>query len=352
MGNTTKYEYGYLNKLTKTYIPFSGKEKYSITENEYDKNGNIVLTRQTVQKEDSSTAKYSITQNEYNGLGLLSKVTLSGTGSNEKNITQYFYNHDGIETEMRTGLSSDNDTSYLKTEYVYDSHNRLIRTKDSTGYNSGTITYDLNGNVLTNTDANGNITTNTYDALNRVLASNTVNPKDSKKNVSKSYKYDNMGRITETVSNDLTTTTFYDSLGRKYTEGEHNKNGYSVFRGYFYEGVSQYVSQELTGLYHLLFYSDKTYEYDSEMRVVKVKESGEETVSYTYDKNGNKKSETLANGVVSTYEYNNANRIVKLVNKRGNSTISSYEYSYYLDGSDACKKSDRKWYNRNNGIRV
>lgn len=52
--NTTKYEYGYLNKLTTTYTPFSGKEKYSITENEYDKNGNIVLTRQTVQKQDSS----------------------------------------------------------------------------------------------------------------------------------------------------------------------------------------------------------------------------------------------------------------------------------------------------------
>ena len=166
------------------------------------------------------------------------------------------------------------------------------------------------------------------------------NAKDYAKNVSKSYKYDNMGRITETVNNDLTTTTFYDTLGRKYTEGEHNKNGYSIFRGYFYEGVSQYVRQELTGLYHLLFYSDKTYEYDSEMRIVKVKETGEETVSYTYDKNGNKKSETLANGVVSTYDYNNANRIVKLVNKKDNSTISEYEYSYYLDGSDACKVTE------------
>ena len=73
------------------------------------------------------------------------------------------------------------------------------------------------------------------------------------------------------------------------------------------------------------------------MRVVKVKESGNETASYTYDANGNKKSETLANGVVSTYTYNKANRITKLENKSGNTDISSYEYSYYLDGSDACK---------------
>ena len=73
------------------------------------------------------------------------------------------------------------------------------------------------------------------------------------------------------------------------------------------------------------------------MRVVKVKESGNETASYTYDANGNKKSETLANGVVSTYTYNKANRITKIENKSGNTDISSYEYSYYLDGSDACK---------------
>ena len=73
------------------------------------------------------------------------------------------------------------------------------------------------------------------------------------------------------------------------------------------------------------------------MRIVKVKESGNETVSYTYDANGNKKSETLANGVVSTYTYNKANRITKIENESGNTDIKSYEYSYYLDGSDACK---------------
>ena len=241
---------------------------------------------------------------------------------------------------MYTGMSSENDSTYLTTNYEYDSWLRPVRTTDSTGYNSGTITYDLNGNVLTSTDANGNVTTNTYDALNRVLTSNTVNSSDSSKNVSKSYTYDSMGRITQTVSNNLTTSTIYDSLGRKYTETEYDGNGYSIFRGYFYEGVSQYVSKELTGQYHLLLYSSKTYEYDGEMRVVKVKESGEETVSYTYDANGNKKSETLANGVVSTYDYNKANRIVKLVNKKGNSTISIYKYSYYLDGSDACKVTE------------
>ena len=336
LGNTTKYEYNYLNKLTKTTVPFTdGKD--SETENTYDKRGNVIKVRQTVQAQDSDEVKYSITQNQYNALGLLTQVTLSGTGSSERNISQYFYNNAGVLTETRTGLSSETDTEYLTTNYEYDAWMRLVRTTDSTGYHSGTVTYDLNGNVLTTTDANGNVTTNTYDALNRVLTSNAVHPTDASKNVSKTYTYDSMGRIKKAVNNDITTTYQYDSLGRKYTESECS-NDYEVFRGYFYEGISQYVKQELTGKSHLLIYSNKEYAYDDEMRVVNVQESGNDITAYTYDAGGNKLTETMANGVVSTYSYNKANKVTGIVNTSGEMTISEYEYSYYLDGSDACKK--------------
>ena len=335
LGNTTKYEYAYLNKLTKTCAPFHG-EQYSITINEYDKNGNVILTKQTVQKQDSSEAKYSITQNQYNALGLLTQVTLSGSDSSEKNISQYFYNNAGIQTEMRTGLHDENDSEYLTTSYYYDAWNRLVRTEDSTDYNSGTVTYDLNGNVLTTTDANGNITTNTYDALNRVIASESVHPTDASKNVSMTYTYDNMGRLTETTSNDLTTSYTYDALGRKVTEAEY-RNDYSTFKGFFYVGVSQYVKQQIVGINNMLMYSNTGYVYDDEMRIIEVTENGTATVSYTYDVNGNKASETLANGVTSTYTYNNGGRITHIQNTSVNMPISEYEYSYYLDGSDACK---------------
>ena len=335
LGNITKYEYGYLNKVTKTYTPFNtksnGSVNYSVTENQYDKNGNVTLAKQTVQKQDSDTVKYSVTENQYNAQGLLTQVTLSGTGSSEKNITQYFYNNAGIQTKMYTGLSSANDTDYMTTNYEYDAWGHLVRTTDSTGYNSGATTYDLNGNALTVTDANGNVTTNTYDALNRVLTANTI-CSDTSKNVSKSYVYDNMGRVRSKTANGVQTSYQYDSLGRVYQERSAKS-----FKGYFYEGVSQYAKEQLVGINHQIIYSATQYEYDAEMRVIKVKESSNETASYTYDANGNKASETLANGVVSTYTYNGCNKITKLVTKSGNSTISEYEYSYYLDGSDACK---------------
>ncbi len=127
------------------------------------------------------------------------------------------------------------------------------------------------------------MTTNTYGVLNRVLTANTVNSKDSSKNVSKSYTYDSMGRITKTVSNGLITNTIYDDLGRKYTETASDGNDYAAFRSYFYESVSQYTKEQIVGINNLLMYSYTSYEYDGEMRLIKVKETGEETVSYTYE---------------------------------------------------------------------
>ncbi|MFQ7095338.1 MAG: RHS repeat-associated core domain-containing protein [Ruminococcus sp.] len=336
LGNLTKYEYGYLNKVTKTYTPFNtksnGSVNYSVTENQYDKNGNVTLAKQTVQKQDSDTVKYSVTENQYNAQGLLTQVTLSdGTSNGEKNITKYFYNNAGIQTKMYTGLNSTNDSDYMTTNYEYDAWGHLVRTTDSTGYNSGATTYDLNGNALTVTDANGNVITNTYDALNRVLTANTI-CSDTSKNVSKSYVYDNMGRVRSKTANGVQTSYQYDIFGRVYQELSPKS-----FKGYFYEGVSQYAKEQLVGINHQTIYSSTQYEYDAEMRIAQVKESGNLTATYTYDANGNKVSETLANGVVSTYSYNGCNKVTKLVTKSGNSDISSYEYSYYLDGSDACK---------------
>ena len=336
LGNITKYEYGYLNKVTKTYTPFNtksnGSVNYSVTENQYDKNGNVTLAKQTVQKQDSDTVKYSVTENQYNAQGLLTQVTLSdGTSNGEKNITKYFYNNASIQTKMYTGLNSTNDSDYMTTNYEYDAWGHLVRTTDSTGYNSGATTYDLNGNALTVTDANGNVTTNTYDALNRVLTANTI-CSDTSKNVSKSYVYDNMGRVRSKTANGVQTSYQYDIFGRVYQELSPKS-----FKGYFYEGISQYAKEQLVGINHQTMYSSTQYEYDAEMRIAQVKESGNLTATYTYDANGNKVSETLANGVVSTYSYNGCNKVTKLVTKSGNSDISSYEYSYYLDGSDACK---------------
>jgi len=332
LDNTTKYSYNGLGKVVKTLVPFtkdaSGNIVYSITENTYDKNGNVVLVKQTVN-EQSATAAYSYTANTYDAQGRLIQVHQYGDADDAETLAKYFYNADGVLTEMQTGASS---ADYLSTTYTYDAWDRLVTTNESTGYCSGSMTYDRNGNVLTSTDANGYVTTNTYDALNRVVSSETETG-NSSKDVSKSTYYNNMGQVSRTVCNGQTTWYTYDLMGRLIQESG------TQFTGYYYVGSSESLARTVTGKSNLLMYSTISYTYDSEMRLATVSTNGDLTATYAYDANGNKLSETLANGVITHYSYNNANRITDLVSTKNGETIESYHYTYYLDGSDAQKTS-------------
>ena len=87
----------------------------------------------------------------YDYLGNMTQTVLYGDGDT-KNYTQYFYDKDGLRTKMYTGMSSENDTDRLETLYEYDDHSNLVRTIERSNntetYNSGTLTYDLNKNVI------------------------------------------------------------------------------------------------------------------------------------------------------------------------------------------------------------
>ncbi len=89
MRNTTLESANGICKVSRTYTPFNTKtdgfSQLFYYKNQYDKNGNVTLAKQTVQKQDSDTIKYSVTENQYNAQGLLTQVTLSdGTSNSEK----------------------------------------------------------------------------------------------------------------------------------------------------------------------------------------------------------------------------------------------------------------------------
>ena len=276
LDNTTKYSYNGLGKVVKTLVPFtkdaSGNMVYSVTENTYDKNGNVTLVKQTVN-EQSASAAYSYTANTYDAQGRLIQVHQYGDADNAEILAKYFYNADGVLIEMQTGASS---ADYLSTTYTYDAWNRLVTTNENTGYCSGSMTYDRNGNVLTSTDANGYVTTNTYDALNRVVSSETETG-NSSKDVSKSTYYNNMGQVSRTVCNGQTTWYTYDLMGRLIQESG------TQFTGYYYVGSSESLARTVTGKSNLLMYSTISYTYDSEMRLATVSTNGDLTATYAYD---------------------------------------------------------------------
>lgn len=59
--------------------------------------------------------------------------------------------------------------------------------------------------------------------------------------------------------------------------------------------------------------------------------------TYRYDLNGNRNELCYSNGLTTDYAYNRANKVTELINKNGNTVLSSYRYTYYLDGNQETK---------------
>ncbi|MEM1485595.1 RHS repeat-associated core domain-containing protein [Oscillospiraceae bacterium PP1C4] len=121
-----------------------------------------------------------------------------------------------------------------------------------------------------------------------------------------------MGRLINQTESDGTVKTFaYDANG--------NRTGFTLQRG---------TTQEI----------NLTYAYDNLNRLIEVKKGSTVIVKYSYDVSGNRSLlEYPQNGVVTTYGYNDANLVTSLENKKGAAVLSSYRYTYYLDGNQKDK---------------
>ncbi|MGB8451563.1 MAG: hypothetical protein WCD89_04455, partial [Anaerocolumna sp.] len=145
-------------------------------------------------------------------------------------------------------MKTKTDRNGNTTSYTYDIHGNLLT--ETAGSDRITYTYDPKGNMLTMSDATGK-TTRTYDELGRVLKKtvpqigtvsfeydNTVDTDpgcygeiatDSKGNVTVKV-YDKAGRLSKVVGgNDITTYTYYDNGNRErviYNDGSKEEYTY------------------------------------------------------------------------------------------------------------------------------
>jgi len=116
--------------------------------------------------------------------------------------TKYIYDALGRKTEehQAKGSKADSSNYYSITKYTYDDAGNIldIKVKKNASAPETTLqqnTYDLLGNLITQTDANGNTTTYEYNALNKprritypgdeTIPENTV-----------TFQYDKAGRLT------------------------------------------------------------------------------------------------------------------------------------------------------------
>lgn len=124
-----------------------------------------------------------------------------------------------------------------------------------------------------------------------------------------------------------------DSLGRLLTEITTDAWG-TMEKAYGYDANDNITSFALTagGTQE----QSVIYQYDKQDRLWKVFEGGQTTTPtavYAYDDNGNRLSLEYDNGNSTLYQYNLANRVKEITNKRDTTTLSQYRYNYYLDGN-------------------
>ena len=178
--NTTKYEYDYLNRLTKVTLDpgttTNGVANKYETIYTYDGDSTRVAS---ISQTDGSVQSFTYVQ-----VGDQFKIaTMTDTQGNVTTInydpafgrtdvidpmgylTSYFYDIDGQLTKVQSpavnGVRSE-------TRYVYDSQGNVLQIVDGNG-NITSMTYDASGNQIERKDALGNTVTRVYDGKNQLL---------------------------------------------------------------------------------------------------------------------------------------------------------------------------------------
>ncbi len=355
-GNVTTYNYDEFNRLKSVVNPKGEATSYT-----YDLNGNKL----TQTDGNGNTTVY-----QYNAANKLIKKTDPKGETSKAGTESYTYYADG---SMKTQVDRKGKTTY----YEYDNFGRLLSR--STDSSSVSYTYDKNGNQLTMTDSTGT-TVRTYDELGRVLSKEvpvfgkTLYTYDIIEGVDQGFTgektldpkgnttlkiMDKAGRLSAVTADGKTTVYGYYGNGSKKSVSYPN----GVTENYTYYGnnlLKELINRKADGS----ILDDYTYTYDAANnqtskhefvngidkgttsftydglnRLDTVSEPGK-TTAYTYDKAGNRLTETVKNGketVTTVYTYNEQNRLTKTVANKGGET-ERIVYRYDANGNMLSKE--------------
>jgi RHS repeat-associated protein len=270
----------------------------------------------------------------YDELAKLTQTTEPPAGPGT-GVTRHTYDANRNRTEQEDARSN-------AVEMQYDELGRLTAMVQPGGLTTARD-YDANGNVLVLTDPKGQTVTSTYDEWNRLKTKvYAFAPGDTYRPwrwiVSIAYHYDandNVLRIEETVAsgsdpppsapNQVTTRT-YDDFDRMLSEQVTLPDGgtKTVSYTYFKNGNRKTVMDPAGIVTH--------YTYDGQNRL-ETMTTPEGVTTYTYWPDDLLKTVTYPSGVVSSYGYDLADRLTSLESRQGATVVSSYAYTYDANGN-------------------
>lgn len=197
-----------------------------------------------------------------------------------------------------------------------------------------TASYDGNGNLTKTTDANGECFYYKYDALDNVIMSY------SESNQAPTiYQYDKKGqKIKEILPSQHQRVYEYDGNGNLtiHTDEESNKTvyEYNLFDqpssiAYADDRKVIYRYNKAGQLVELRDWNGATlFESDALGRLTKLTDHNGYSVTYSYDKAGNKLSMLYPDNSIAKYAYYRNNQLKSVTDAGGTST----DYTYYLNG--------------------
>ena len=316
-GRAVVFEYDNSNNLI-TVINCNGV----MTEYTYDDNGNIltVKTGDAVQGGLVNIKPYCV--NTYDEKG---RVLSQDDGIDTNLLTYFKYNKD----EDGNFIVDIFDRNGNNRQHVYDKLGNLIKIVDELGH-STTMTYDINNNLITQTNAlgktveykydeNGNtsekvdeegITTFLkYDQRGNLLSIKNLNGEEV------TYEYDDNNNLIKVIDQKKLVTTYeYDENGFLLVK----KTGDIVTRTVYEKGLLKYSMNDADE-------NVTSYEYDCYGRLIKTGLQNQNSSELEYDLIGNIISEKTPLGGIKQYEYDCYGNKILYVDERGNKT--SYEYN-------------------------
>ncbi len=286
-GHRTELRYDALNRLVKTIFPDG-----TVQSTAYDALGRKISETDQANR----TTRFG-----YDEAGQLTSVT-DALG----NVTRYEYDPSG----NRTAIIDANDH---RTEFEYDERN-LLKKKTWPDRKFETYTYNSRGLLESKTD-----------------------PKDQTIN----FLYDEMGRLSDKLYPDSTFVRFtYTRTGRRQTV--EDSRGVTRYRYDLRDRVTEILypdSRKLTFTYDAAGNRESltahvggqvlttTYTYDRANRLETVTDPNGKVSRYGYDLNGNRASLAYPNATATAYDYDDLNRLTRLVTTGPSGVIQSYDYT-------------------------
>ncbi len=312
-GNQTTYAYGSGQVITVTHGTGSIASTESLS---YDAYANIL----TSTNGEGKTTTFTVTP-----------FNLTASGKTTEGIeTRFIYDANNNKTRQETYTQSGGIVGVIT--YEYDILDRLAKKTtqvDATTSLVTVMTYDPNGNILTNKEGSGATIKYTYDAMNRATEKRIVmDPNNASLDIVTSFVYDRNGnqiRVTDPLGNQ--TISNFDLFDRPIKKTDPT----STYATYSYDKIGNVTEvdaystgntllQKTTSLYDGLGQKIQTTAFDlTNATPVNI------VTSLKYDKNGHPKESTDAKGNKTTTTYDSLGRPSQITDALGNKTTSAYD---------------------------